>query len=168
MDNIASGQHNLDRSEGSMPRDPAAEGGSWEARLLRRVLRAMRDPPMEFLLEWSGERVAAHTHKPVARVRLADRSALWKLFSDPQVTLGDAYCAGRIEVDVELVQFLDLLFGDIHLLQAGGDLVEGQEPALLTRGDERTEFVELRNRSFVGQQHNSLLTHGPGAPRDSS
>ena len=70
----------------------------------------MRDPPMEFLLEWSGERVAAHSHKPVARVRLADRSALWKMFSDPQVSLGDAYCAGRIEIDVELVQFLDLLY----------------------------------------------------------
>jgi cyclopropane-fatty-acyl-phospholipid synthase len=144
MDNIASGQHNLDRSEGSMPRDPAAEGGSWEARLLRRVLRAMRDPPMEFLLEWSGERVAAHTHKPVARVRLADRSALWKLFSDPQVTLGDAYCAGRIEVDVELVQFLDLLYRSEHQLTA----------AKLPRRARRNHSYSPRRNTLAGSRDN--------------
>ncbi len=115
MDNIASGTQNLDRSEEGVPAAQPNEGGSWEARLLRRVLRAMCDPPMEFLLEWSGERVASRTHKPVAHVRLADRKALWKLLSDPQVTLGDAYCAGRVEVDVELVQFLGLLYhGDLY------------------------------------------------------
>jgi len=97
-------------TEGSVPAAQPGEGGSWEARLLRRVLRAMRDPPMEFLLEWSGERVAPRGHKPIAHVRLADRRALWKLLRDPQVTLGDAYSDGRIDVDVELVQFLDLLY----------------------------------------------------------
>src|SRR5208283_2706765 len=110
MDNIASGSQNLDSSDGSRPAAQPLEGGSWEARLLRRVLRAMHDPPIEFLLEWSGERVAPSSHKAIAHVRLADRSALWKLFTDPQVTLGDAYCAGRIEVDCDLVQFLDLLY----------------------------------------------------------
>ncbi|HXN10701.1 MAG TPA: hypothetical protein VN859_05615, partial [Steroidobacteraceae bacterium] len=108
MDNIASGPQNMDSTEGSVPATQTGTGDSWEARLLQRVLRAMRDPPIEFVLEWCGQRVAPRARKPIAHVRLADRRALWRLLRDPQVTLGDAYSAGRVELDCDIVQFLDL------------------------------------------------------------
>jgi cyclopropane-fatty-acyl-phospholipid synthase len=145
MDNIASGPQNIDRTEGNAPAAQAVEGGSWEARLLRRVLRAMHDPPMEFLLEWSGERVAPRAHKPIAHVRLADRRALWRLLRDPQVTLGDAYSAGSVDMDCELVQFLDVLYR--------GELQGGEAP----RMPERTRSVRRyspRRNTLAGSRDN--------------
>jgi cyclopropane-fatty-acyl-phospholipid synthase len=117
MDNIASEPQNIERSEGGAPATPAGAGSSWEGRLLQRVLRAMHEPPIEFVLEWSGERVAPQARKPIAHVRLSDRRMLWNLLRNPQVTLGDAYSAGRVELDCDIVQFLDLLY--LNELQRG-------------------------------------------------
>jgi cyclopropane-fatty-acyl-phospholipid synthase len=144
MDNIASGRQNLERSEGAVSPAQPVEGGSWEARLLRRVLRAMRDPPIEFLLEWSGERVGPSAHKAIAHVPLADRAALWKLFTDPQVTLGDAYCAGRVVVDCDLVQFLDLLYRGER---------QGGEAKAAARARRRRSYSPRRN-TLAGSRDN--------------
>ena len=59
------------------------------------------------------------------------------------------------------MQLLDLLLGDLDLLEAGRDLVERQEPPLLALGDQRTQLVELRDRGLVAQQNDSLFAHGP-------
>jgi cyclopropane-fatty-acyl-phospholipid synthase len=144
MDNIASGRQNLERSEGSVTQAQPLEAGSWEARLLRRLMRAMRDPPIEFLLEWSGERVGPSAHKAIAHVPLAHRGALWKLLTDPQVTLGDAYCAGRVEVDCDLVQFLDLLYR--------GELQGGERKAA-ARARRRRSYTPRRN-TLAGSRDN--------------
>src|SRR4051794_22512289 len=54
------------------------------------------------------------------------------------------------------MQLCDLLLRDLHLFQRGGDLLEGQEPALLAFGDERTELVDLRDGRVARQQCVSL------------
>ena len=50
------------------------------------------------------------------------------------------------------VQLGDLLLRDLHLFQRGGDLLERQEAALLTFGNERTELVDLRDGRVAHQQ----------------
>ena len=59
------------------------------------------------------------------------------------------------------VQLLDLLLGDLDLLEARRDLLEGQEAALLALGDQRPQLIELRDRSLIGQQHNSPYRSQP-------
>ncbi len=84
-------------------------GASIEAYLLRRLLRSFGDPPLEFELRWSGERVSAGGVAPLG-VRIADRHTMFGLLRDPQVYFGDAYSAGKIEVQGDLVKFMRMLF----------------------------------------------------------
>ena len=57
------------------------------------------------------------------------------------------------------MQLLHLLLGDLHLLEARLDLREGQEAALLTLGDQRSQLVELRDRSLIRQKYYLLAGH---------
>jgi len=59
------------------------------------------------------------------------------------------------------VQLVDLLLGDLDLLERRGDLVEGQKTALLAVGDQTPELVELMDGSAVRQQN---LVLDPSAP----
>jgi cyclopropane-fatty-acyl-phospholipid synthase len=88
----------------------SANRSSLDAGLLRRLLRAMGDPPIEFQLKWSGENVTAGTVQPLHQVRLANRRTLLRLCLDPQMAFGDAYSAGDIEVADDLVAFMESLF----------------------------------------------------------
>ncbi len=83
---------------------------SLEGRLLRRLLSQLGNPPIEFNLRWSGERVAPAGTSPVEIVRLADRRTLFGLLLDPQIRFGDAYCSGQIEIEGDLVKFMVTLF----------------------------------------------------------
>ncbi len=90
---------------------PRGEGReTLEARLLRRLLGSLGDPPIEFLLRWTGERVASGHGASVARVEIADRATLIGLLADPQVRFGDAYGAGRIEVVGDLVELTKVIY----------------------------------------------------------
>lgn len=82
---------------------------TFKGALLRRLLQALGDPPFEFVL-WDGERVPAPAGEPVARVRIADSRTLYGLLRDPQVQFGDAYSEGRIEVEGDLVRFLEEVY----------------------------------------------------------
>jgi hypothetical protein len=50
------------------------------------------------------------------------------------------------------VQLRHLLLRHLHLLERGGDLLDGQESPLLGLGDQRAQLVDLVNRGFVRQQ----------------
>ena len=86
------------------------ERPSLEARLLRRLLTSFGDPPIEFELAWTGERIAPDGRQPAERVRIADRSTLRGLLRDAQLRFGDAYSTGRIEVEGDLVRFMETVF----------------------------------------------------------
>lgn len=92
----------------SAPKD--RPGVSLEARLLRRLLGRLGDPPIEFLLAWTGERVASRSVEPLSHVRLSDRSTLLGILGDPQVRFGDAYSAGRADVAGDLVTFMHIIY----------------------------------------------------------
>jgi cyclopropane-fatty-acyl-phospholipid synthase len=85
-------------------------GNSLEAQLLRRLLNSLSSPPIEFHLLWSGERVAPTVTGSVEHARIADRRTLFGLLRDPQMRFGDAYTAGQIEVEGDLVKFMVALF----------------------------------------------------------
>ena len=56
---------------------------------------------------------------------------------------------------------LNLLLGDLDLFQAARDLLKGQETSLLPFGDQRAQFLKLRDRRLVGQKDNSHVAHRP-------
>lgn len=83
---------------------------SIEARLLRRLLASVGNPPIEFLLGWTGERVWTHAEARVAQVRIADRATLLGLMRDPQLRFGDCYSRGTIQVKGDLVEFVAVMY----------------------------------------------------------
>jgi len=96
---------------------------SLEARLLRRLLSQLGNPPIEFNLRWSGERVAPTGVSPVEHVRIADRRTLFGLLLDPQIHFGDAYCTGQIDVEGDLVNFTTTLFKVFGALDPGTSIM---------------------------------------------
>lgn len=95
----------------------------WGARLLQRLLRALGDPPIEFHLAWSGERVCPDGVRPVHEVRIANWRTLLRLVLDTQMAFGDAYSSGDIEVTGDLVAFMLTLFRTPDHLNDGGSLI---------------------------------------------
>jgi cyclopropane-fatty-acyl-phospholipid synthase len=87
------------------PPSDLARSGSLEARLLRRLLRAVGEPAIELKL-WNGESVQAAGAAPVATVRIDDRATLYRILRDPHVGVGDAYSSGDIDIDGDLLQFI--------------------------------------------------------------
>jgi cyclopropane-fatty-acyl-phospholipid synthase len=78
-------------------------------RLLERILKAAGHAPIQLVLE-NEESVTLPGVSPVARVIIRDRGTLKRLVLDPEVSFGDAYAEGRIRVEGDLVQFLEVLY----------------------------------------------------------
>src|SRR5215217_4521514 len=68
----------------------------------------------------------------------------------------------------EGVELDDLLLRDLDLLQAGGDLLEGQEPTLLAFGDQRAQLVDLGDRRLALEQCFSLCAQPLDPSRSSA
>src|SRR5262245_37957559 len=66
---------------------------SVEGRLMRRLLSALGEPPIEFKL-WNGELIRGPNPHVTARIGIQDRATLLGLARDPQVRFGDAYSDG--------------------------------------------------------------------------
>jgi len=84
--------------------------------MLRWLLAVVGNPAIEFAL-WNGERIASPGVQPQIRVRIADRGTLLGIVGDPQIRFGDAYSAGRIEIEGDLVEFLCVMY---RAAQRGG------------------------------------------------
>jgi cyclopropane-fatty-acyl-phospholipid synthase len=83
---------------------------SLDARLVRRLLEYLGNPPLEFHLGWTGERVAGPGSAPAARVRIADRATLIGILADPKVRFGDAYSQGTVEVEGDLIDVVGAIY----------------------------------------------------------
>ncbi len=83
---------------------------SLDAKLVRRLLTGLGEPPIDFLLQWTGERVATAATAAVATVKIADRATLLGLLADPQLRFGDAYSCGRIEVAGDLIELMNVVY----------------------------------------------------------
>jgi cyclopropane-fatty-acyl-phospholipid synthase len=76
---------------------------------IRRLLNQIGNPPLTVVLEGAGE-LASPTGPSLARVVIRDRLTLWKVFLDPLFAFGEAYAAGTITVEGDLVDVISAAF----------------------------------------------------------
>ncbi|MGD1094994.1 MAG: cyclopropane-fatty-acyl-phospholipid synthase family protein [Bryobacteraceae bacterium] len=77
--------------------------------LLQRVFKGIGPAPIRMVLHET-EAMPPSGVKPVATLWIRDRRTLLELALDPEVGFGEAYSAGRIELDGDLVQALDVVY----------------------------------------------------------
>ena len=80
-----------------------------DRRLARTMLNIFGDPSLRLGL-WNGEEIGASSEQPIARVLIRDRGALYKLLSNPYLHFGDLYSVGRIEIEGDLLGFLETAY----------------------------------------------------------
>ncbi|KAA3627188.1 MAG: class I SAM-dependent methyltransferase [Proteobacteria bacterium] len=88
------------------------QSGVWplETWLLTQLLNTIGSPSIAITL-WDGEEhYAPAAGAPVARMLVKNRPTLWRLFTNPNLNFGDDYSRGTIEIDGDLVDFLEALF----------------------------------------------------------
>jgi cyclopropane-fatty-acyl-phospholipid synthase len=105
----ASRPQELTTPAGKRAQVPAPRTRSIDVRLARRLLKALGNAPLEFVLGWTGERVIG-PGTPVAKIRFADRATLWSVAADPRVSFGDAYSEGRVEIEGDLLDLLEIIY----------------------------------------------------------
>ena len=110
--------------------------------LLKRMLRAIGDPPVQLVL-WNGQGISNHQGNPVARVLIRDRGALFKLVADPELYFGELYSAQRIEVQGNLLDFLEVVYR-VCLLRNQGKIGKKQ----------LAPFYDARRNSLSGARRN--------------
>lgn len=109
---------------------------------LSRMLRAIGNPPVQLVL-WNGEQVSTHRGEPVARVFIRDYGALLKLLLDPELNFGELYAARRIELQGNLLEFLEAVF---RVLPMPGYTASMRSVLAL--------FGEISRNSIPGARHN--------------
>jgi len=75
--------------------------------LVHRLLGALGKPPIALVL-WDGEAVGHPT--PKARVVIHDRRTFWRLLANVYLSFGDAFGDGRVEVQGDLLEFLEIIY----------------------------------------------------------
>ena len=92
---------------------------SFEGRLMRGLLNSLGDPPIRVTL-WNGESIFTATSNAVVGMWVGNRSCLFKLLINPELYFGDAYSNGLIEVDGDLVKFIEIVYHGLpHMRSAG-------------------------------------------------
>ncbi len=86
--------------------------------LLRRLLKAMRDPPLTLRL-WSGEQIHGSSQPSEVTLHIKEPQALWGILANPDLYFGDAYSDGTIEVDGDLLRMIEL--ATLHRPQLVGE-----------------------------------------------
>ena len=82
-----------------------------ERRLLRMLLDQLGKPAFSVVL-WNGEtfdgkETAKAAVAPRARVTIKNRRALWRIIFDPEMHFPEAYATGQVELEGDLIDFLD-------------------------------------------------------------
>lgn len=97
------------RPELAPPPAAAPKLRSVEGRMLRALLRAFGDPPVQFAL-WNGDRVMVSAAQPVATLHIPDRPTLMRLCTDPDLQFGELYSVGKIQVEGDLGRLIEALY----------------------------------------------------------
>jgi cyclopropane-fatty-acyl-phospholipid synthase len=80
-----------------------------EKMLVTRMLNSIGNPRVQIVL-WNRQIISNHAVNTVARVLILDHGALLKLVSDPELYFGELYSERRIEVQGNLLEFLDAAY----------------------------------------------------------
>jgi cyclopropane-fatty-acyl-phospholipid synthase len=88
----------------------AADAKAFDRWLLRSMMAALPGAGYEVVL-WDGSRAG---EKSGMQVRIRDRGALWQVVRNPALHFGDLYSAGRLEVDGDLVTFLERTYAALE------------------------------------------------------
>jgi cyclopropane-fatty-acyl-phospholipid synthase len=76
--------------------------------LLGKVLQWAGNPPLLIVL-WNGEVIHPPGVQPKFTVRIRDRQTLWRLLINPDMGFGEGYSEGCIEVEGDLIAFMELM-----------------------------------------------------------
>ncbi len=77
--------------------------------MARTFLHAIGDPELRVVL-WDGMNIAEAAPTAAVGMVIHDRGALLRLLANPLLNFGDDYCAGRIEIEGELVRFMETVY----------------------------------------------------------
>lgn len=80
-----------------------------ERALVSRALHAFGNPPVQVVL-WDGQEISNHPEGTVALVLIRDPGALFQLVSDPELNFGELYSEQRIDVQGDLLEFLEAVY----------------------------------------------------------
>lgn len=92
---------------------------SFDARLLRKFLSALGNPPVRLVLR-AKMQISLPGVKPIATVSFPDRRALAKLLLHPEMAFGDGYTDGSIRIEGDLVSLLEAVCASMRRSRAGG------------------------------------------------
>ncbi len=110
--------------------------------LLAKILQALGSPPVHIVL-WNGLEIPNHNGDTVARIFIRDRDALFKLFLNHELNFGELYSSKRIEVQGELLDFLEAVFR-VWPLPTQDKMID----RLLA------PFIDIRNNTITGSRQN--------------
>jgi cyclopropane-fatty-acyl-phospholipid synthase len=96
---------------------------------------------------WDGAVVTSGDAAPSSSIRLRDRGTLWKIVWDPWYQFGEAYAAGRLEVDGDLAQTLVDIYAPAN---AGG---------WSGTGDWRTRLLHPRKGNSLHRSRKNVYHH---------
>jgi cyclopropane-fatty-acyl-phospholipid synthase len=116
-ESLSSATDRTGSANGSAPGAPAGRtdapkvglATSAASRGVGKLLKMFGSPPFEFRL-WNGEQILPEGGKSIARVTIRDPSVLWGLLRNPGVRFGDGYSDGRIEIEGDLVRFMEEVY----------------------------------------------------------
>jgi len=92
----------------SLAQEPSAPPGAFDRWCLRRLFEVAGQPDIEIVL-WDGATGVGEGARG-GRLHVHSRGALLRLLSNPQVQFGDLYSVGAVEVDGDLVRFLESVY----------------------------------------------------------
>jgi cyclopropane-fatty-acyl-phospholipid synthase len=110
-------------------RGPVHKTERW---LTERVLEMAGNPPLAIVL-WDGTEIATGQQPVLGRLLVHDRRALRKLAINPDLELGDLYSAGRIDVEGDLAQILEIAYRAQAVAHTSSTMVLGLLPTLSRR-----------------------------------
>ena len=104
-DLVVDDEHHAFSSSQSADRGHVSFLDKW---ILRRSLALLGNPAISVVL-WNNEEITGSQAQPVAKLLIRDRKSLYKLLRNPAVHFGDLYSTWRVEVEGDLVEFLEAI-----------------------------------------------------------
>jgi cyclopropane-fatty-acyl-phospholipid synthase len=135
----------------SKRRSPIRDTERWAA---RRLLAALDDPPLRLAL-WNGESVSGGSAPPVATLRLNRKQVLLGLLSNPQLSFGEFYADGGLEIEGDLCHVLDLLFEASDRPNRLGERIQRWRQSL-SRHSPRRARRDIRSHYDLGNDFYAL------------